>query len=305
MRYKLLLVLTFVLSFLIKGNTQELNCQVSVIAPTLQGNSQNEEIIESLKAAVFQFVNETKWTQDNFKQEERIECNILINISKVVSADVYEGSIQVSSSRPVYNSNYKTRLLNHNDANLRFTYLRNTSLVFTPDRASVGGLVDVLAYYVYMVIGMDYDSFSLKGGEPYFQKAQQVVTNYSNNTEDKGWGAKTLNNRFHMVNNLLQDMYSPLRQCHLDYHLKGMDNFYTKKDEAQTAILNAVKEIEKVYKTQPGSFNIQSFFNAKSEELINIFVEGSPAVRMDAFKVFSKLDPGHITQYNAIKRGKR
>lgn len=305
MRYKLFIILVFVLSICIKNTAQELNCEVSVIAPTLQGSSQNEEIIESLKAAVFQFVNETKWTQDNFKQEERIKCNIQINISKVVSEDVYEGSIQVSTSRPVYNSNSSTRLFNHNDPNLRFTFLRNTSLVFTPDRASAGGLVDVLAYYVYMVIGMDYDSFSLKGGEPYFQKALQVATNYSNNADDKGWGAKYLNNRFHMVNNLLQDMYSPLRQCHFDYHLKGMDNFYAKKDEAKITVLNAVKEIEKVYRTQPGSFNIQSFFNAKYEELINIFIEGTPAIRMEAFKVFSKLDPGHITQYNAIKRGKR
>ena len=305
MRYKVVIIIALLFGFLTKTVAQELNCQVSVVAPTLQGNSQNEEIIESLKAAIFQFVNETKWTNDNFKQEERIDCDIFINISKVVSADVYEGSIQVSSSRPVYNSNTSTRLFNHNDANVRFTYLRNTSLVFTPDRASSGGLVDVVAFYVYMVLGMDYDSFSLKGGEPYFLKAQQVVTNYSNNTDDKGWGAKFLNNRFHMVNNLLQDMYTPLRQCHFNYHYKGMDNFYSKKDEAQAAVLDAVRDIEQVYKTQPGSFNIQSFFNAKYEELINIFMEGTPAVRMDAFQVFSKLDPGHITQYNAIKRGKR
>ncbi len=303
--YKILLTLFLIIGTLSITLAQELNCQVSVIAPTLQGNSQNEEIIESLKAAAFEFLNETKWTNDNYKQEERIECNVLINISKVVSTDTYEGSIQVSSSRPVYNSNYKTRLFNHNDANLRFTYLRNTALVYTPDRASVGGLVDVLAYYAYIVIGMDYDSFSLKGGDQYFIKAQQIVSNYSNNQGDKGWGAKFLNNRFHLVNNLLQDLYSPLRKCHYDYHLVGMDNLYAKKDESVNKILMAVKEIEKVYKTQPGSFNIQSFFNAKYEELINIFIEAQPAIRIEAYRVFSKLDPGHITQYNAIKRGKR
>lgn len=302
---KSIIIFVLVLCSLFRISAQELNCQVSVIAPTLGGNTSNEEIVESLKAAVFQFLNETKWTSDNFKQEERIECNVLINISKVVSADVYEGTIQVSSSRPVYNSNYKTRLWNHNDKNLRFTYLRNTSLVFTPDRASAGGLVDVLAYYVNIMIGMDYDSFSLKGGQPYFLKAQQIVTNYSSDRENKGWGSKFLNNRFHLVNNLLQDSYSPLRQCHYDYHLKGMDNFYTNKDEALNAVLEAIKEIEKVYKTQPGSFNIQSFFNAKYEELINIFLEAPAAKRAEAFTIFSKLDPGHITQYNAIKRGKR
>lgn len=301
----ILIIIALILGSLIRLSAQELNCQVSVIAPTLGGNTNNEEIIESLKAAVFQFLNETKWTTDNFKPEERIECNVLINISKVISADVYEGSIQVSSSRPVYNSSYKTRLWNHNDKNLRFTFLRNTSLVFTPDRASSGGLVDVLAYYVNIMIGMDYDSFELKGGQPYFLKAQQIVTNYSSSREDKGWGSKFLNNRFHLVNNLLQDMYSPMRQCHYDYHIKGMDVFYSNKEEALKAVLAAIKEIEKVYKTQPGSFNIQVFFNAKFDELINIFIEATPAVRAEAFTVFSKLDPGHITQYNAIKRGKR
>lgn len=284
---------------------QELNCQVSIIAPKLQGSSQNEEIISSLKAAVYEFVNETKWTNDNYKQEERIECNILINIEKIVSTDVYEGSIQISSSRPVYNSNYKTRLFNHKDANLTFTYLRNTALVFTQDRASVGGLVDVLAYYVYIVLGMDYDSFSLKGGNPYYIKAQQIVSNYSNNTGDKGWAAKYLNNRFHLVNNLLQDTYLPLRQCYYEYHLLGMDNLYSKRDESVNKILASIKEIEKVYKIQPGSFSIQSFFNAKYEELINIFIETKPATRMEAYKILSKLDPGHISRYNAIKRGKR
>lgn len=288
-----------------QANAQELNCQVSIIAPTLGGNTNNEEIVESLKAAVFEFINETKWTEDNYSDEERIECNLLINISNIISEDVYEGSIQVSSSRPVYNSNYKTRLWNHNDKNLRFTYLRNTAIIYTPDRASAGGLADVLAYYAYIMLGMDYDSFSPKGGQPYFLKAQQIVSNYSSNREDKGWGSKFLNNRFHLVNNLLQDLYTPLRQCHYDYHIKGMDNFYTNKDEALNTVLTAVKEIDKVYKTQPGSFNIQAFFNAKFEELINIFIESSPAIRAEAFTIFSKLDPGHITQYNAIKKGKR
>ena len=156
-----------------------------------------------------------------------------------------------------------------------------------------------------MIIGMDYDSFALKGGDPYFLKAQQVVTNYSNNSDDKGWGSKFLNNRFHLVNNLLQDFYSPLRLCHYNYHLSAMDNMYAKRDESINKVLMAVKEIEKVYKTQPGSFNIQSFFNAKYEELINIFVEAQPAIRLEAFNVFARLDPGHISQYNAIKKGKR
>lgn len=302
MRIVLIIVLLF--SSFFGAVAQELSCEVSVIAPTLQGNSANEEIIASLKASVFEFMNETKWTTDNFKPEERIECNILINISKVISADVYEGSIQVSSSRPVFKSNYKTRLLNQRDKNIRFKYMRNTSFVYRPNSISEG-IIDVLAYYAYMIIGLDYDSFALKGGQPYFLQAQQIVSNYSNNQEDKGWSAKFLNNRFHLVNNVLQDNYEPLRKCYYDYHMNGMDILYDKKDEGVNNMLKAVKLIEEVYKIRPGSFNIQSFFNAKSDELVNIYIKSPSTIRLQAFSLFAKLDPGHITQYNAIKNGKR
>ena len=302
MKIVLITVLLFVGAF--SNFAQELSCQVSVIAPTLQGTSANEEIKAALKASVFEFMNETKWTSDNFKPEERIECNILINISKVVSANVYEGSIQVSSSRPVFNSNYKTRLLNQRDKNIRFKYMRNTSFVYRPNAISEG-ITDVLAYYANIIIGLDYDSFSLKGGQPYFLKAQQIVSNYSNNQDDKGWSAKFLNNRFHLVNNLLQETYEPLRICYYNYHMKGMDILYDKKDEGVLNMLAAVKLIEEVYKIRPGSFNIQAFFSAKSDELINIYVKAPSTIRMQAFNLFSKLDPGHITQYNKIKNGKK
>ena len=297
----LFLILIFSSYYMI---AQELNCQVSVIAPTLQGNDQNREIKESLKAAAFEFMNETVWTNDNFKPEERIECNILINISKVVSANVYEGTMQITSSRPVYNSSYKTQILNINDKNIRFKYVRNTAFNFRPTTASEG-LVDILAYYAYIILGTDYDTFSLKGGQPYFLKAQQIVSNHSNEQNDKGWSAKFTNNRFQYLNNLLQEIYEPLRQCYYDYHMKGMDIFYNKKEEAVKNIFNAVKLLDEIYKTRPGNYNTQAFFNAKSNELVDIFIETPTAMRMQAYSLFAKLDPGHISKYNTIKKGKR
>ncbi len=301
---KIIIIIVFLVGSFTTLLAQELSCQVSVIAPRLQGSSNNEEILASLKASIFEFMNETKWTSDNYKPEERIECNILVNISKVVSTNVYEGSIQVSSSRPVFNSNYKTRLLNQNDKNVHFKYLRNTSFVFRPNAVSEG-ITDILAYYAYIIIGLDYDSFSLNGGQPYFLLAQQIVSNHSNNQDDKGWSAKFLNNRFQFLNNLLQDTYEPLRKCYYDYHMKGMDSLYISKDAGVKNILDAVKLINEVYKIRPGSFNIQAFFNAKSDELVNIYIKAPPAIRAEAYRLFSKLDPGHITKYNAIKNGKR
>ena len=178
------LVLILLLLF-VNGNSQELNCQVQVIAPTLQSNPANQEIIESLESSIFEFINNTKWTNDNFKMEERIECSMLINIQDKISSDEFRASIQVSSSRPIYNSSYKSRLFNYNDNNLQFKYLRNTAIIFKPDN-HFDNLADVLAFYVYMILGYDYDSFSLEGGTPYFNKAMQIVSNCQNAPES-GW----------------------------------------------------------------------------------------------------------------------
>jgi len=299
MKNFLIIIFTFLI---IKGTSQELNCQVQVIAPTLQSNPANQEIIESLQSSVFEFINNTKWTNDNYKMEERIECSILINIQDKVSSDDFRGSIQVSSSRPIYNSSYKSRLFNYNDPNLQFKYLRNTAIIFKPDN-HFDNLADVLAFYVYMVLGYDYDSFSLEGGTPYFNKAMQIVSNCQNAPES-GWKPNESNrNRYWLIQNATQALFKPLRKCYYDFHLKGFDLSYSKREESLNKMFQSLKLLETIHKARPNNFNIQLFFTAKNDELVSIFSPAVTDLRMKVYNLLVKLDPGNISKYNKIKLG--
>ncbi|MFL2571225.1 MAG: DUF4835 family protein [Parvicellaceae bacterium] len=284
------------------GSAQELNCQVSVIAPTLQNNPANQEIIESLQSSVFEFVNNTKWTGDQYKLHERIECNILINIQDKISSDEFRGSIQISSSRPVFNSSYKTRLFNYSDPNLQFRYLRNTAIIFKPDN-HFDNLADVLAFYVYMLIGYDYDSYSLEGGTPFFDKAMQIVSNCQNAPEP-GWKPSEGNrNRYWLIQNATQALFKPLRQCYYDFHRKGFDVAYSNRQEGLSSMFDALKLLDNIHKARPNSFNIQLFFTAKNDEIVGLFSPDKSDLRMRVYNLLVKLDPGNISKYNKIKAG--
>jgi len=295
----LLLVIFF--STVLRG--QEMNCQVQVIAPTLQSSPANTEIIQELQSAVYEFINSTKWTNDVYQDEERIECSILIKINSKTGSDQFKASIQVSSSRPVFGSSFKSRLLNYNDNSLDFQYQRGASLVFTPDRHQ-NNLADVLAFYVYMVIGYDYDSFSLKGGTPYFDKAQQIVSNCQNAPE-AGWKPQEgTKNRYWMVVNHVQSLFDPLRVCFYDYHRLGFDLLYSKRDEALEKVTAAIMLLETIHKTRPNSFNVQLFFTAKADEITALYKDAPADVKNKVFNSLVKLDPGNISRYNKMKQGK-
>ena len=300
MMRKLFPILIFFPIFL--AFTQELNCEVSVIAPTLQSNPANQEIIQSLQSSVFEFVNNTKWTNDQFKLHERIECNILINIQDKISSDEFRGSIQISSSRPVFNSSYKSRLFNYSDPNLQFRYLRNTAIIFKPDN-HFDNLADVLAFYIYMVIGYDYDSYSMEGGTPFFDKAMQIVSNCQNAPEP-GWKPNEgSRNRYWLIQNATQALFKPLRQCYYDFHRKGFDNSYQNREESLQTIFNALQLLESIHKARPNSFNIQLFFTAKNDEVVSLFAPVQTDLRMRVYNLLVKLDPGNISKYNKIKSG--
>ena len=293
--------------FIFVSNTfqaQEISCQVQIIAPTLQSNPANQEIISSLQSAVFEFVNNTKWTNDVFKPSERIECNVLINIQEKISSDNFRGSIQISSARPIFNSNYKSRLLNYSDPDFQFNYLRNTAIIFRPDRHA-DNLADIIAFYIYMILGYDYDSFSMEGGTPYFNKAMQIVTNCQNASES-GWKASEGNrNRYWLIQNTLHSLFKPLRRCYYDFHLLGFDNSYSKREQSLNKMYQSIVLLEPIHQARPNSFNIQLFFTAKSDEIVNIFSPASGDLRIKVYNLLVKLDPANITKYNQIKSGRK
>lgn len=280
--------------------SQEILCDASVIAPTLKSDPANTEIMQSLEQSIVEFIGGQKWTDDTFLDEEKIDMIVLITIN-TKSGSSFSGSIQISSSRPVYNSDYRTRLFNFNDEKLTFEYDRGQALIFSMDRQQ-NNLSDVLAYYVYMVLGYDYDSFSLKGGTEFFNKAQQIVGRCQN-VNSPGWkptdGKK---NRFTIVDNALNNAFENLRICYYDYHRKGFDQLYANSKQAVQVIAASLKSLEEIHKTQPNSVNVQNFFAAKADEVVSLFKDMDPQIKNQVYMTVSRLDPGNISKYNKMKQ---
>ena len=281
--------------------SQELNCQVSVIIDAkVEVSSVEKEVIEQMKQSVTDLMNTTTWTKDNFKAEERINCVLQIQIKTIPSLGNYTGFIQVQSSRPAFHSNYNSLLFNFQDDNLIFSYSRNVPLLFSANQYR-DNLSSILAFYAYFIIGMDYDSYSLKGGSPYFLEAQQVVTNaQASNT--MGWrsGEPGKKNRFWLVDNMMQPMYDPLRECNYLYHRKGIDHLYDKKVEAKKEMFNALNKLSPVVLTRPNNVSILNFLTSKIQEFKNVLSDSELKEKTEFVNLLKKLDSSISTLYNTI-----
>ncbi len=279
---------------------QELNCQVSVIkAPKLQLSANDLDVLKNMENNIYEFMNTTRWTKDVFEIEERINCSILITINNK-NNDELTGKIQVQSTRPVFNSSYNTTVFNTIDVNFNVVYLRNTTLLFSLEQYR-NNLTSILGFYAYMILGYDYDSFSLEGGEKYFEYAQ-TISNLAKNSGDPGWAASSgkRRNRYWLVDNALQSLFKPLRKAYYTYHREGLDNMYNNPVEARKKIIEALKLVDKVQRARPGNFNIQVFMNAKSDELVNIFSQAEMAEKNAAVNILKRLDPSGSSKYQAI-----
>ncbi len=297
---------SFVISlllFLYAGNAsaQELNCQVSIITDArLEVTSVEKEIFDQLKQTIYDMMNTTQWTKDKFKVEERINCNIQLQINSIPSPGTYEGSMQVQSTRPGYNSSYNTTLFNFQDDDIQFAYSRNSVLIYAPNQYR-DNLTSILAFYAYFIIGMDYDSFSLKGGTPYFNEAQQIVSN-AQSSGAKGWKSNETGkrNRFYLVDNVLHQLFEPLRLCNYNYHRKGIDALYDDKLKARQAIYSALSELNKVVATRPNSINLLNFVQAKLVELKNLYADAEIKDKTEVVNLLKRLDPTNATKYQDI-----
>jgi hypothetical protein len=284
----------------VKHLAQEFNCQVSILSPQLKTSPENVEIFQALESSLLELINGTKWTSDNFAQGERIDCSFQITINNKIGSSDFSGSLQISSSRPVFNSSYKSRLFNFNDEKLNFSYQRGEAIFFTPDRAG-NNLADVIAFYLYMILGYDYDSFSKDGGTFYFNKAQQIVSNCQS-VSAPGWKASEgKRSRFFLVDNALGNVFKPLRDCYYKYHREGFDKLYENPTEAVNKIVESLQLLEQIHKTQPNSINVQNFFTAKADELVSLFMETPQDITTKAYIIMVKLDPGNINKYNKLK----
>lgn len=281
--------------------SQELNCQVSVIsAPQLQIGPVEKEIMAELEASIYDFMNNTKWTSDVFELEERINCNLLLTISEMPTQSSFAGKLQIQSSRPVYNTGYNTQLFNFEDGDIGFNYLRNTALLFSIDQ-NRDNLTSVLAFYAYMILAYDYDSFELKGGSKYFNKAQ-IIANNAKASGDPGWSASAgkKNNRYWMVDNALQSVFEPIRITYYNYHRLGFDIMYDDIVTGRQAVIESLQLLDKVQRARPSSLNLQIFLSSKSDELVNLFSQAEITEKNAVINILKKLDPTNSSKYQEI-----
>jgi hypothetical protein len=295
---RFLFIFGLILAF--KVSAQELNCQVTLITDIkTEVTSAEKELFDLLKQTIYDMMNNTAWTKDKFKVEERINCQLQLQIN-TINNGTFTGSLQVQYSRPVFNSSYNTTVFNFQDDDFQFGYSRNTVLIYAPNQFR-DNLTSILAFYAYYIIGLDYDTFSMKGGTPYFTEAQQIVTN-AQNSGAPGWKSNEQGkrNRYWLVDNQLQQLFEPLREGLYEYHRFGMDKLYESKEEARKAIYTALNKMSKISATRPNSINLLNFAQSKRDEIKNLYLDATPQEKTEVVAVLKKIDPANSSRYEEI-----
>lgn len=290
----------FLLFLALAAQSQELNCRVVINAQRIQSTERN--IFTEMETAFSQFLNNRKWTEDEFDVEERIDCNLIITLDpneSEPSSGKWGASVQIVSSRPVYNSSYETVLFNFADRDWQFDYVLSQPLQFN-ENSFTSNITSLLAYYAYTVIGLDYDTFEELGGTRFYQIANQIVVN-AQNSNYPGWSQfNSVRNRYWLNENLLSSNFEPLRIALYNYHLHGLDIFMEKPEEARENILTGLRQIHVINRSRPRSILTISFLDAKSEELAQVFKEGNPTQKKEAYDILTKLDPGNTDTFKKI-----
>jgi len=277
---------------------QELNCNIIINSEQVQ--TTEKRVFEDMEIAFAQFLNDRKWTSDVFENKERINCNLLMTIRSQPSIGQFVADVQIQSARPIYETNYESIILNFADRNWQFRYTESQPLEFNENNALNSNLTSMLAYYAYIIIGLEYDTFGKLDGTPYLEKAWNIVT-AQQQTNSPGWEQLGSNrNRYWLAENMLNPQMIQIREGLYDYHRLGMDAFNQNPDESRIRILNALKKLQEVNKVKPNSILTIAFFDAKSAELINIFSRGEISIRRQAYEVMKELDPSNTDKYNKI-----
>lgn len=296
-------IIPFVL-FLFLGQllfAQELRCNINVTATKIPGANKN--IFRTMQMDLYDFMNNRKWTNNNFSLNEKIECSINIQLNKQYSSDEYDGLITVQSKRTALNSSYQSTILNIRDENFRFKYQEYQAIEFS-ENGNKDNLTSVLAYYAYIIIGFDYDSYSLDGGTEYFEKARKIVNESQNFPNGyRGWKAfESDYNRYWLVDNLMNNSYSAFRECMYTYHRKGLDAMTESVETGRSDIAESLRLIQKVFRAKSRLYITQIFFDAKSTELVNIFGNSYPDEQNRVIKILSECDPSNASKYEQMAK---
>ncbi|MBO3700468.1 DUF4835 family protein [Roseivirga sp. E12] len=291
----LILLLLFVQ---IKSGAQELDFTVSINADVVQTTERG--IFDEMRTAFQRFLNDTKWGDDRFRNTEKIKGNLVLTIQDQPSIGRFTANAQIQLIRPVYGTSYETVLLNFADRDWDFQFTTSQPLQFNENNFS-SNLTSLLAYYAYIAIGLDYDSFSPLGGTQFYDKALLIVNN-AQNSGSTGWGQfQNRRNRYWLIENLrINSQYEPIRRAIYKYHIQALDKFQRTPDDGRTIILESLKEIQNVNRILPNSILIIAFLDAKNDEIINLFSKGQMDVRRNVYNELLKLDPTRRSKYQKI-----
>jgi len=300
-RITMLLLFAIILSvFPSQVRAQELRCNISVNSSRIQGT--NKSVFMTLQKDLYELINNTAWTNNVFGADERIECSISINISEQIGTSDFKGTLQVQASRPVYGSTYLTPVLNFMDNDVFFHYLEFDKLEYNENQYS--SLVSLIAFYAYIIIGLDYDTFSLRGGTDYFKKAEQIVM-LAQNSAETGWKpySGSRSNRYWMIENILNQKYTLERGAYYKYHRLGLDRMSEQIAEGRDEVMNAMLDIQRVHRERPDMymFFLKMFFDAKADEIVNIFSEAPQQERNRLHQILVEIDKANEQKYKKLK----
>ncbi len=282
---------------------QEFLMQVDVNVPTLQ--TADPSLFKTLESRLTEFLNNRRWTNETYKEHERIKGNINLTITSELSSTAFAAELKIQAIRPVYGTSYETTLLNHQDNEFVFQFEQNTPLNFA-DNIFTDNLTSVFAFYMYYILGLDHDSFALYGGDPYYEAANEIINTLPSNllTDNKsGWSSQANGrNRYFMIENILSPRTRPFRKALYEYHRQGIDVMYKDAEQGKLVIIESLKELQTVTKDYPNSMIIQMFANAKAQEVTDIFAVATRPQKNEVYQIMTSIDPANRNKYLPIRR---
>jgi len=298
---KKIIVSLFLITAIFQVWAQDFQCAISINSQKIAGT--NYEKFNSLQQGLYKFVNDRKWCQYTLKTNERIECSILINLESQ-SGDVYKATMTLQLQRPVFKSNYKTSVLNFQDKSVQFNYVDGDPLEYA-EGSNLSQLTSLIAFYLNLFLAVDFNTFSMNGGAPYFSKCQDIL-NLNQSAVEPGWKSfeSGQNNRYWLMENFTNTTYSKFNEFLYQYHRLGLDVMAETPDVGRAAILEALKLLQQVNRQRTSLYLMTILVQTKQQEIIEIFKEGSPSEKQQAIQIMKQIDPSNVTKYEAINQPK-
>ncbi len=300
-----IIIVPLLLLLVMNSTAQEIQARLSVIASKVSTQI-DKKIFNTLQTGLTNFVNARKWTNDVFQPSEKIQCSFLITIEKDLGNNVFEGKMTIQAARPAYNTTYDCPMLNFQDDNIIFKYQEFQPIEFNENRVQgndplVGNLTAIMAYYVNIILGFDYDSYSLRGGDLYFQKAWNIVNNAPEGREINGWKSfESLRNRYWLAENMNNSRFALIHDVLYSYYRSGVDVFFENEEAGRSGIINALNFLNTLNTENPNSMVMQLFFQGKANELVKIFSKAGGEQKSRAKELLTRLDVTNASQYKAL-----